>query len=467
MNEKKIKITETVLRDAHQSLIATRMKTEDMIPILEKMDQVGYHSIECWGGATFDASLRFLNEDPWQRLRTLRRRIKNTRLQMLLRGQNLLGYRHYADDVVEYFVQKSIANGIDILRIFDAFNDLRNVETAVRAAKKEGGHVQLAMSYTTGSAYTMDYWSKLAEDMESMGADSICIKDMAGILTPDMADKLVRELKHHVEIPLQLHSHCTSGVAPITYVKGVEAGCDIIDTALSPFSMGTSQPPTEAMTAVFAGTPFDTGLDQNLLAEIGDYFRPLRDSAIASGLLDPKMLTVDVKTLLYQVPGGMLSNLMSQLKEQGAENRFYEVLAEIPKVRADLGEPPLVTPSSQIVGTQAVLNVLTGERYKIMSRETKAILHGDYGRTVKPFNPEVQKKAIGNEKPVTCRPADLLKPELETLEQEMAVFKTQDEDVLSYALFPKVATEFFKYRDAKAHKIDPEKYDLANRAYPV
>ena len=385
MTEKRVKITETVLRDGHQSLIATRMKTEDMIPILEKMDSVGYHSIECWGGATFDASLRFLNEDPWQRLRTLRKRIRNTKLQMLLRGQNLLGYRHYADDVVEYFVQKSVANGIDILRIFDAFNDLRNVETAVKAARKEGAHVQLAMSYTTGSAYTIDYWKSLACDMESLGADSICIKDMAGILTPDMADRLVRELKSCIRIPLQLHSHCTSGIAPVTYMKGVEAGCDVIDTAISPFAMGTSQPATEVMAAALGGTEYDTGLDMSLLAEIADHFRPIRDEAIASGLLNPKMLTVDVKTLLYQVPGGMLSNLMSQLKEQGAENRFYEVLEEIPKVRADLGEPPLVTPSSQIVGTQAVLNVLTGQRYKIMSKETRAILHGDYGKTVKPL----------------------------------------------------------------------------------
>lgn len=467
MTEKRVKITETVLRDGHQSLIATRMKTEDMIPILEKMDSVGYHSIECWGGATFDASLRFLNEDPWQRLRTLRKRIRNTKLQMLLRGQNLLGYRHYADDVVEYFVQKSVANGIDILRIFDAFNDLRNVETAVKAARKEGAHVQLAMSYTTGSAYTIDYWKSLACDMESLGADSICIKDMAGILTPDMADRLVRELKSCIRIPLQLHSHCTSGIAPVTYMKGVEAGCDVIDTAISPFAMGTSQPATEVMAAALGGTEYDTGLDMSLLAEIADHFRPIRDEAIASGLLNPKMLTVDVKTLLYQVPGGMLSNLMSQLKEQGAENRFYEVLEEIPKVRADLGEPPLVTPSSQIVGTQAVLNVLTGQRYKIMSKETRAILHGDYGKTVKPFNPEVQKMAIGDEEPITCRPADLLKPELEKLEKEMETFKTQDEDVLSYALFPKVATEFFKYRDARENKIDPLQYDLANKAYPV
>ena len=389
MSEKKLKITETVLRDAHQSLIATRMRTEDMIPILEKMDQVGYHSIECWGGATFDACLRFLDEDPWDRLRTLRARIKNTRLQMLLRGQNLLGYRHYADDVVEYFVQKSVAGGIDILRIFDAFNDLRNLETAVRAAKKEGAEVQLAMAYTIGEAYTPDYWTKLAADMESMGADSICVKDMAGILVPEAASRLITALKDTVKIPLQLHSHCTSGVAPITYVKGVEAGCDVIDTAMSPFAMGTSQPATEVMVETFAGTPFDTGLDQTLLAEIADYFRPQRDRAIATGLMDPKVLGVDVKTLLYQVPGGMLSNLVSQLKDQNASDRFYEVLAEIPRVRKDLGEPPLVTPSSQIVGTQAVLNVLMGERYKVMSQETKAILHGDYGRTVKSFDPQV------------------------------------------------------------------------------
>ncbi len=467
MSEKKLKITETVLRDAHQSLIATRMRTEDMIPILEKMDQVGYHSIECWGGATFDACLRFLDEDPWDRLRTLRARIKNTRLQMLLRGQNLLGYRHYADDVVEYFVQKSVAGGIDILRIFDAFNDLRNLETAVRAAKKEGADVQLAMAYTIGEAYTLDYWTKLAADMESMGADSICVKDMAGILVPEAASRLITALKDTVKIPLQLHSHCTSGVAPITYVKGVEAGCDVIDTAMSPFAMGTSQPATEVMVETFAGTPFDTGLDQTLLAEIADYFRPQRDRAIATGLMDPKVLGVDVKTLLYQVPGGMLSNLVSQLKDQNASDRFYEVLAEIPRVRKDLGEPPLVTPSSQIVGTQAVLNVLMGERYKVMSQETKAILHGDYGRTVKPFDPQVQRLAIGGDTPVTCRPADLLEPELDALREEVKVFSQKDEDVLSYALFPKVAMDFFRNRDAKANKIDPGVYDLANKAYPV
>ena len=467
MTEKKIKITETVLRDAHQSLVATRMGTEDMLPILEKMDQVGFYSLECWGGATFDACLRFLKEDPWQRLRLIRERVKNTKLQMLLRGQNLLGYRHYADDVVEYFVQKSIANGIDIIRVFDAFNDLRNLETSVRSIKKEGGEAQIAIAYTTGQAYTTEYWKSLAKSIEDMGADSICIKDMAGILTPNYVPELVSALKETVSVPIQLHSHCTSGVAPITYVKGVEAGCDIIDTAMSPFAMGTSQPATEVMVETFRGTPYDTGLSQNLLAEIADYFRPIRDRFIADGRLDSKVLGVDVKTLLYQVPGGMLSNLVSQLKEQNASDRFYDVLAEIPSVRSDLGEPPLVTPSSQIVGTQAVLNVLMGERYKVMSKETKAVLHGEYGATMRPFNPEVQKKALGDEEPITCRPADLLQPELHKLEAELGAYKQQDEDVLSYALFPQVSLDFFKERDARQHGVDPALCDRENKAYPV
>lgn len=467
MTEKKIKITETVLRDAHQSLVATRMGTDDMLPILEKMDQVGFYSLECWGGATFDACLRFLKEDPWDRLRQIRDRVKNTKLQMLLRGQNLLGYRHYADDVVEYFVQKSIANGIDIIRVFDAFNDLRNLETSVRSIKKEGGEAQIALAYTTGAAYTTEYWVKIAREIENMGADSICIKDMAGILTPAYVPELVTALKETVSVPIQLHSHCTSGVAPITYLKGVEAGCDIIDTAMSPFAMGTSQPATEVMVETFRNSPYDTGLDQNLLAEIADYFRPIRDRFIADGRLDPKVLGVDVKTLLYQVPGGMLSNLVSQLKEQNASDRFYDVLAEIPSVRSDLGEPPLVTPSSQIVGTQAVLNVLMGERYKVMSKETKAVLHGEYGATMRPFNPEVQKKALGDEEPITCRPADLLKPELHKLSEELGAYKQQDEDVLSYALFPQVALDFFKERDARQHGIDPALCDRENKAYPV
>ena len=467
MTEKKIKITETVLRDAHQSLVATRMGTKDMLPILETMDQVGFYSLECWGGATFDACLRFLKEDPWNRLRQIRDRVKNTKLQMLLRGQNLLGYRHYADDVVEYFVQKSIANGIDIIRVFDAFNDLRNLETSVRSIKKEGGEAQIALAYTTGAAYTTEYWVKIAREIENMGADSICIKDMAGILTPAYVPELVTALKETVSVPIQLHSHCTSGVAPITYLKGVEAGCDIIDTAMSPFAIGTSQPATEVMVETFRNSPYDTGLDQNLLAEIADYFRPIRDRFIADGRLDPKVLGVDVKTLLYQVPGGMLSNLVSQLKEQNASDRFYDVLAEIPSVRSDLGEPPLVTPSSQIVGTQAVLNVLMGERYKVMSKETKAVLHGEYGATMRPFNPEVQKKALGDEEPITCRPADLLKPELHKLSEELGAYKQQDEDVLSYALFPQVALDFFKERDARQHGIDPALCDRENKAYPV
>ncbi|MBQ2161446.1 MAG: pyruvate carboxylase subunit B, partial [Firmicutes bacterium] len=422
MSDKKLKIVETVLRDAHQSLAATRMRTEDMLPILEKMDQVGYHSIECWGGATFDACLRFLNEDPWDRLRKLRKGLPNSRLQMLLRGQNLLGYRHYADDVVEYFVQRSIANGINVIRIFDALNDLRNLETSVRAAKKEGGEVQIAFSYTLGDGYTMDYWEKLAKDIESLGADSICIKDMSGILMPDAAKELVTTLKKSVGIPIDLHSHCTSGVAMMTYMKAIEAGCDIVDTAISPWAMGTSQPATEVIAKVYEGTEYDTGLDQDLLGEIADYFRPVQERFVKSGQIDPKVLGVDIKTLRYQVPGGMLSNLVSQLKDQNASEKFYEVLQEVPRVRMDLGQPPLVTPSSQIVGTQAVLNVLMGERYKMMSQETKAILRGEYGRTMKPFNPEVQKKALGDAEPITVRPADLIEPELDKLREEIKAY---------------------------------------------
>lgn len=466
-NKRPIKITETILRDAHQSLIATRLTTDKMLPIIEKMDQVGYHSVECWGGATFDASLRFLKEDPWERLRKLRQGFKNTKLQMLFRGQNILGYRHYADDVVQYFVQKSIANGIDIIRIFDAFNDLRNLESSVAACKKEQGHAQIAISYTLGEPYTTEYYMNIAKKIEAMGADSICIKDMAGLLVPYEATNLVSALKSTVKIPIDVHTHYTSGVASMTYMKAVEAGCDIIDTAMSPFALGTSQPATEVMVETFKGTPYDTGLDQNLLAEIADYFRPIRDTSLDSGLLNPKVMGVDIKTLLYQVPGGMLSNLVSQLKEQKAEDKYYEVLREIPKVREDFGEPPLVTPSSQIVGTQAVLNVLAGERYKMVTKESKAVLAGEYGRTVKPFNKEVQKKVIGDTKPITCRPADLLKPELKAIEEEMKQYKEQDEDVLSYALFPQVALEYFKYREAQKSRMDISLADTGNGAYPV
>jgi oxaloacetate decarboxylase alpha subunit len=464
---KPVRITETILRDAHQSLIATRMSTERMLPIVEKLDQVGYHSLECWGGATFDASLRFLHEDPWDRLRKIKDKAKKTPLQMLFRGQNILGYRPYGDDVVEYFVQKSIANGIDIIRIFDCLNDLRNLETAVKASNKEKGHAQIALSYTLGDAYTLDYWTNIAKEIENMGADSICIKDMAGLLLPYKATELVTALKSAVRIPIQLHTHYTSGVASMTYMKAVEAGVDVIDCAMSPFALGTSQPATEVMVETFKGTPYDTGYDQNLLAEIADYFRPYRDECLESGLLNPKNMGVNIKTLLYQVPGGMLSNLTSQLKDLGAEDKYYEVLEEVPRVRKDFGECPLVTPSSQIVGSQAVMNVVAGERYKMVTKETKDVLSGKYGKTVKPFNPEVQKKCIGDAEVITCRPADLVPNELETLEAEMAQYKEQDEDVLSYALFPQVATDFFKYREAQKTKMDASVADTKNGAYPV
>ena len=467
MVKKPVKITETILRDAHQSLIATRMTTEQMIPVIEKMDKVGYHAVECWGGATFDASLRFLKEDPWERLRKLKDGFKNTKLQMLFRGQNILGYNHYADDVVEYFVQKSIANGIDIIRIFDCLNDIRNLETAVKAAQKEGGHAQIALSYTLGDAYTLDYWKDIAKSIEDMGAHSLCIKDMAGLLTPYNATELVTALKESVNIPIDLHTHYTSGVASMTYLKAVEAGCDIIDTAMSPFALGTSQPATEVMVETFKGTEYDTGLDQKLLAEIADYFRPMQEQALESGLLNPKVMGVDIKTLMYQVPGGMLSNLVSQLKEMGQEDKYYEVLEEVPRVRKDFGEPPLVTPSSQIVGTQAVLNVVSGERYKMVTKESKKLLSGEFGQTVKPFDKEVQKKCCGDSEVITCRPADLIKPQLAELEKEMEQYKQQDEDVLSYALFPQVAMDFFKYREAQQTGIDVTKADTASGAYPV
>lgn len=465
--KKPIKIVETVLRDAHQSLIATRMTTEEMLPIIDKMDEIGYHAVECWGGATFDACLRFLKEDPWVRLRKLKDGFKKTKLQMLFRGQNILGYNHYSDDVVEYFVQKSVANGIDIIRIFDCLNDMRNLRTAVKASRKEKGHSQVALCYTLGDAYTLDYWKERAKEIEDMGADSLCIKDMAGLLVPTEATKLVTALREGTKLPIDIHTHYTSGVADMTYLRCVEAGADIIDTAISPMALGTSQPATEVMVQAFQGTEYDTGLDQNKLAEIAEYFRPLREKYLASGLMNTKVLGVDIKTLLYQVPGGMLSNLVSQLKEAGAEDKYMEVLQEIPRVRKDFGEPPLVTPSSQIVGTQAVLNVLQGERYKMITKESKKLLGGEFGVTVKPCNPEVVKKAIGDTKPVTCRPADLIEPQLAKFEEEVKEWKQQDEDVLSYALFPQVAVEFFKYRKAQQTKVDSTVADTANGAYPV
>lgn len=463
--KKPVKIVETVLRDAHQSLIATRMPTEEMLPIVEKMDQIGYYAVECWGGATFDASLRFLKEDPWERLRKLRAGFKNTKLQMLFRGQNILGYNHYADDVVEYFVQKSVANGIDIIRIFDCLNDVRNLETAVKATKKEGGHAQIALCYTLGDAYTLDYWKELAKRVEDMGADSLCIKDMAGLLCPYPAYELVQALKEGTSLPIDIHTHYTSGMASMTYMKAVEAGADIIDTACSPFALGTSQPSSEVMVKAFQGTPYDTGLNVEKMTEICGYFEPYKQEVLKSGLLNPKVMGVNVNTLKYQVPGGMLSNLVKQLNDAGKGDKLQEVLEEIPRVRKDFGEPPLVTPSSQIVGTQAVMNVLAGERYKLVPKESKKLAAGEFGQTVKPMDPEVQKKILGEEKPITCRPADLLEPQLPAFEKEMAQWKRQPEDVLSYALFPAVAKEFFQYRDAQDTGIDQSK--VKDGAYPV
>lgn len=447
-NQSRLKITETVLRDGQQSLAATRMTTDDMLPILETMDKVGYHSLECWGGATYDTCIRFLQEDPWDRLRKIRSIVKNTKLQMLLRGQNLLGYRHYSDDVVTFFVQKAIANGIDIIRAFDAFNDLRNLETTVNAVKKEGGEVQIAISYTLGDGYTLDYWKELAKQMESMGADSIAIKDMSGLLLPDDAGELVKALKSTVKVPIQLHTHCTTGIAMLSYMKAIEAGVDIVDTAISPFAEGSSQPATEVLAKVLEGTARDPGFDQEVLAKIADHFKPIRDRFLSEGILDPKVMGVDVKGLQYQVPGGMLSNLISQLKMQNAMDKFEDVLKEIPKVREDLGQPPLVTPSSQIVGTQALLNILSGNRYQMMATECKEVLRGKYGKTIKPFNKDLQKQVLGDTEPITCRPADLLEPELDKLKTESAQYSIQEEDVLTYALFPHVAVDFFTKRAA-------------------
>ena len=464
---KKVGITETVLRDAHQSLIATRMTIDEMLPILDKMDKVGYHSVECWGGATFDACLRFLNEDPWQRLRILKDHFKNTKLQMLFRGQNMLGYRHYADDVLEYFVQKSVANGIDIIRIFDALNDKRNLQTAVKASIKEGAHVQVAMSFTLGDVFTDEYYVNYAKELQEMGVQSICIKDMAALITPYRTEKLVTALKKAVDIPIQLHTHYTSGLASMCLLKGIEAGVDVVDTAMSPLALGTSHAPTESIVAALQGTEYDTGLDLVLLNEIRDYFMTLRKKYIDSGLLDPKMLATDANALIYQVPGGMLSNLLSQLKQAGKEDLLTEVLKEVPRVRHDAGEPPLVTPSSQIVGTQAVFNVLTGERYKTVTKEFKGIVRGEYGRTPVPIDPEFRKKIIGDAEPIDCRPADLLQPELEKLRKECAEWIEQEEDVLSYAQFGQVAVKFFEKRRNAKYGIDGKHGNAEKNDNPV
>lgn len=449
MENKKLYITDTILRDAHQSQAATRMRIEDMLPALEKLDAAGYWSLECWGGATFDACMRFLGEDPWERLRTLKKHMPNTKLQMLLRGQNILGYKHYADDVVDMFVKKSIENGIDVIRIFDALNDTRNMEQAMKSCKKYGGICEAAMSYTVSPVHNEDYFVELAKTLEKMGADVICIKDMANLLLPYNAYSLVKKLKENISVPIHLHTHNTTGTGDMTYLMAAQAGVDIVDCALSPFANGTSNPSTEALVATLQGTERDTGLDLAKLSDIAAHFRKVADRMKAEGILDPKVLNVDTKTLIYQVPGGMLSNLLSQLKQANAEDKYYDVLAEVPKVRKDFGYPPLVTPTSQIVGTQAVLNVLSGERYKMITKESKGLLRGEYGRLPAPVNEEVRKKAIGDDKVITCRPADLIEPELKTYADEMKAkgLGKCEEDVLSYALFPQVAEKFLAERD--------------------
>ena len=463
----KVNITETVLRDSHQSLIATRMTTEQMLPILEEMDRIGYYSLEAWGGATFDACLRFLNEDPWVRLRKIRDKVKNTKLQMLFRGQNILGYRHYADDVVEYFVQKSIDNGIDIIRIFDALNDARNLETSIKAAIKENGHAQAAISYTISPVHSNESFAQYAKQLEDMGAHSICIKDMAGLLKPYTAYELVKTLKETVKIPVQLHTHYTSGLASMTLLKAIEAGVDAVDTAISPMAMGTSQPSTEAMVATLEGTEYDTELNLNQLDRIARYFSPLREEYIKSGLLDTDILKVDVNALLYQVPGGMLSNLVSQLKQAGKSDKLIEVLEEVPRVREDSGYPPLVTPTSQIVGSQATFNIITGERYKTITKEFRGLVKGEYGETPVSIKPEFVKQIIGDEEQITKRPADNLKPELDTLREKVKAYSEQDEDVLTYALFEQVAAKFFDIRKADKYKVDLDNADSVNKVHPV
>ncbi|MBQ4186685.1 MAG: oxaloacetate decarboxylase subunit alpha [Firmicutes bacterium] len=450
MAKNPLKITDTILRDAHQSQAATRMRTEDMLPACELLDDVGFWSLECWGGATFDSCMRFLNEDPWERLRALRKAMPKTKLQMLLRGQNLLGYKHYADDVVEQFVKKSIENGIDVIRIFDALNDPRNLEAAMKYTKYYGGTVEAAISYTTSPVHNTEYFVRLACELQEKGADTICIKDMANLLLPYTAYDLVSQLKKELSIPLHLHTHNTTGTGDMVNLMAAQAGVDIVDTALSPMANGTSQPTTESLVATLQGTDRDTGLDLEKLSKAAAHFRKVAQRLQDEGSLNTKVLHVDTNTLLYQVPGGMLSNLLSQLKQAKAEDKYYEVLAEVPRVREDFGYPPLVTPTSQIVGTQAVMNVLLGERYKMVTKESKGLLRGEYGKLPGKVNEEVRKKAIGNDEVITCRPADLIDPEYEKYKAELGDRAKKEEDVLSYALFPQVAEKFFDVRDGKA-----------------
>ena len=451
----KLFITDTILRDAHQSQAATRMRLEDMLPALHDLDQVGYWSLECWGGATFDSCMRFLSEDTWERLRVLKKNMPNTPLQMLLRGQNLLGYKHYADDVVDAFVKAAVKNGINVIRIFDALNDIRNMKAAMTAAKKYGAHVEAAISYTVSPVHNEAYFVDLAGRLEEEGADTICIKDMANLLLPYDAYSLVKAMKEKIRVPIHLHTHNTTGTGDMTYLMAVQAGVDIIDTALSPLANGTSQPSTEAMVATLQGTEYDTGLDLLKLSDIAKHFRGVANKLKANGDLDPKVLNVDPNTLLYQVPGGMLSNMISQLKQAKAEDKLYDVLAEIPRVREDFGYPPLVTPTSQIVGTQAVMNVLGGERYKMVPKESKGLLRGEYGQVAGVVNEEVRKKALGDTELVTCRPADLIAPEMDKYREETKGFAKSEEDVLSIAMFPQVARKFIEERDNPKPKVDP------------
>lgn len=451
--QKKVLFTETVLRDANQSLIATRLPYSKFADILPTMDKAGYYSVECWGGAVFDVCLRYLDEDPWQRLRNLRKAMPNTKLQMLLRGQNLLGYKHYPDEIVKMFVEKSVDNGIDIIRIFDALNDVRNLETATKTAIKCGATVSGAISYTQSPVHTLEAFAKLAKQLEEMGVATICVKDMAGTMTPFEAYELIGAIKNEVKIPVVLHTHCTTGMAYMTYMKAIEAGVDVIDTATSCFSGGTSQPATETINIALKQLGYETGLDDAVLKEVNDYFKPIRDGYLKDGTLNPKMLTTDTDALTYKVPGGMLSNLVSQLKAQNAMDKFEQVLIETPKVRADLGYPPLVTPMSQMVGVQATNNVLSGERYKNISKEVKAYCRGEYGTSPAPINPEVVKKALGDEKPVEGRYADTLEPVFEKTKEELKGIAKNDEDVLSYILFPQVTEKYFAARKAKEEKV--------------
>ena len=449
----KIGFTETVLRDANQSLIATRLPFEKFEDILPTMDKAGYYSVECWGGAVFDCCLRYLNEDPWERLRKLRKGMPNTKLQMLLRGQNLLGYKHYPDEVVRLFVDKSVDNGIDIIRIFDALNDLRNIEVAATEAIKKGATVSGTLSYTQSPVHTLEAFAKLAKELENMGVQSICVKDMAGTMSPFEAQELISAIKKEVKVPVVLHTHCTTGLAYMTYMKAAEVGCDVIDTASSCFSGGTSQPATETLNYAFKQLGYETGLNDAVLKEVNDFFKPIRDEFIANGGLNPKMMATDTDALNYKVPGGMLSNLVAQLKAQNAMDKFDEVLLETPKVRADLGYPPLVTPMSQMVGVQATSNVLAGERYKNISKEVKSYCLGEYGTTPAPINPEVLEKVLGDEKPIEGRYADTLEPIFESTKEELKGTAKSDEDVLSYIAFPAVTEKFFAARKAQEEKV--------------